>query len=130
MALVLPVAGLLFGLLLLTASSRVGVWAWWLGIVMGALWMVLLVMLLCMLRKPRIARRGDQVLFYMRSGAPFRVPLEFVEGFLLGQGASYLRKSQPGASQVSTVVIRLAIERPTMPSATSSRRSVRGAIIT
>jgi hypothetical protein len=47
-------------------------------------------------------------LFYLRSGPPFRVPLEYVEGFLMGQGASFLRPGEPGASQVSTVVIRLA----------------------
>ncbi len=97
LALVLPVVGLLCGLLLLAASPRVGAWAWWLDIVMTGLWTVLSAMLLSMLRKPRIARRGDQMLFYLRLGAPFPVPLELVEGFLLGQGASYLRKSQPGA---------------------------------
>ena len=66
LALVLPVVGLLCGLLLLAASPRVGAWAWWLDIVMTGLWTVLSAMLLSMLRKPRIARRGDQMLFYLR----------------------------------------------------------------
>ena len=48
------------------------------------------------------------MLFHLRGGGPIRVPLEFVEGFLLGQGASYLRNDAAQTAQVSTVVIRLA----------------------
>ena len=42
------------------------------------------------------------------SGRPIEVPLALVEGFLLGQGPSYLNAHKPAASQVSTIVIRLA----------------------
>lgn len=42
------------------------------------------------LRKPRIAYLNGQVLFYVRRGAPIAVPVEIVEGFLIGQGPAEL----------------------------------------
>ena len=54
------------------------------------------------------SRGGDELLFYLRTGSPLPVPLALVEGFLLGQGPSYLRTNKPDASQASTVVVRLA----------------------
>ncbi|MES1213308.1 MAG: hypothetical protein ABUL64_01865 [Singulisphaera sp.] len=106
--LVFPIAGLLMGLAILALSRGLAPWVGWLGVVIAAVAAFFCLVLALQLRQPRIARRGDEVLLYLRSGPPFRVPLEFVEGFLMGQGASFLRKDQPGTSQVSTVVIRLA----------------------
>jgi hypothetical protein len=38
------------------------------------------------LRRPRLAYANEDVLFYVCRGDPLRVPLDSVEGFLLGQG--------------------------------------------
>ncbi|HEY4307861.1 MAG TPA: hypothetical protein VGN12_00290 [Pirellulales bacterium] len=107
-ALIFPVFGLICGILLLLLASPTMLWARYLGIAVTTAAVLLTIAFVLQLRQPRIALRGDEVLFYMRSGPPFRVPLPLVEGFLMGQGASYLRKDEPSASQVSTVVIRLA----------------------
>src|SRR4029079_16259564 len=40
------------------------------------------------LRRPRLAYENGEVLVYLRPGAPIRVPVEIVECFLIGQGAS------------------------------------------
>lgn len=84
----------------------------WFGVALGTLSLGVLIVLAWQLRQPRIARHQDQLLLYLRSGPPLRVPLAIVEGFLLGQGASFLRAGKPDASQAATVVIRLA-ERAT-----------------
>lgn len=51
---------------------------------------IMLGILLNELRKPRIAYGNGQVLFYVRRGAPIAVPVEIVEGFLIGQGPAEL----------------------------------------
>ena len=105
-ALLWPAIVLALGVLLAALASAG--WARWLGFGLAVVagWFGLL--FLWQLRRPRIARRGDELLFYLRTGSPLPVPLALVEGFLLGQGPSYLRTNKPDASQVSTVVVRLA----------------------
>jgi hypothetical protein len=109
-ALLWPAAGLAAGLL--AAAWAPVAWIRWPGILLAAVSAWLAALFLWQLRRPRIARRDDELLFYLRIGAPLRVPVALVEGFLLGQGPSYLRADRPNASQVSTVVVRLA-ERAT-----------------
>jgi hypothetical protein len=58
--------------------------------------------------RPRVGRKGNFLLLYLRPGAPIHVPLEFVEGFLLGQGPSFIRADQPDATVASTILLRLA----------------------
>jgi hypothetical protein len=106
-ALIWPAAGLALGLLLATALASMP-WIRWLGVGLAAVSAWFAILFVWQLRQPRIARRGDELLFYLRTGAPLRVPLAVVEGFLLGQGPSYLRADKPAASQVATVVVRLA----------------------
>ncbi len=83
-------------------------WPSWLGLTIAIVSAGVLALLIWQVFRPRIARRGDWVLFYLRPGAPIKTPLEYVEGFLLGQGPSYLRSNQPDATLASTIVIRLA----------------------
>lgn len=59
-------------------------------------------------RRPRLACAAGQLLVYLRSGAPIRVPLEVVEGFLMGQGPSFLPGKRHAERQAATVVIRLS----------------------
>jgi hypothetical protein len=61
--------------------------AGWVLIVLGAIGIALLVR---QSFRPRIAHRGDVLLFYLRSGAPIAVPLHVVEAFFVGQGTAAL----------------------------------------
>jgi hypothetical protein len=57
---------------------------------------------------PRLAYADRHLLVYARSGPPYRVPIETVEGFLLGQGPTMLPGKQNERTEARTVVIRLA----------------------
>jgi hypothetical protein len=64
-------------------------------------------MLIWELRRPRLAYVNRQLLVYLRAGPPFRVPIEAVEGFLLGQGPSMLA-GRHRQQEAATLVVRLA----------------------
>lgn len=62
-------------------------------------------------RRPRLAYRDGHLLVYLRLGAPLRVPIAAVEGFLLGHGPAHL----PGKAarlDASQLVIRLSERSP------------------
>lgn len=59
------------------------------------------------LRLPRLAYVPGTLLVYVTGGAPERVPIELVEGFLLGQGPSYVDRRNPERHTARTLVIRL-----------------------
>ena len=63
--------------------------------------------LLLLITQPRLAYAHDELLVYLGM-IPFRIPVELVECFLLGQGPSMLPGRQNAAAQTKTVVIRLA----------------------
>jgi hypothetical protein len=58
----------------------------WLGIVMMGGGFTMAAALLRQMVRPRIAYQDGKVLFYLRSGRPFAVPVEIVEAFFVGQG--------------------------------------------
>jgi len=60
------------------------------------------------MRVPRIGYRGGEVLFQLRAGRPIAVPVEVVEGFLLGQGPALLPGGRDRDAQAATVVARLS----------------------
>lgn len=64
--------------------------------------------LLVALRRPRLAYEAGQLLLYLRPGPPIRVPIDVVEGFLLGQGPTRLPGKQAGRLETATLVIKLA----------------------
>lgn len=68
---------------------------------------IILAIMINELRRPRIAYSRGQVLFYVRRGAPAEVPVEIVEGFLIGQGPAELpvMSQQPKAMNL---VVRLS----------------------
>lgn len=84
----------------------------WLGVGAGALSLIGLGLVIWYIRLPRIASQGGNLLLYLRGWAPLPVPLDVVECFFLGQGASMLPRPLEGkqgeASETSTVVVRLA----------------------
>lgn len=76
-------------------------------VVCGPLTLVL-VGLIVALRRPRIAYEPGQLLLFLRSGSPIRVPIELAEGFLLGQGPSHLPGKRISQLETSTLVLKLA----------------------
>lgn len=83
---------------------------WIRGAALGLLLALLFVAspLLWHLARSRVVRRGNEVLLNVRFGPPQRVPLEFVEGFLLGQGPAFLPGESLEKAETTTIVIRLA----------------------
>jgi len=71
-------------------------------------WAVILWQLL----RPRLAYRTDQgqgeLWFYLRWVGVIRVPIQFVEGFLLGQGPTLLPVPATENIETSTLVVKLA----------------------
>ncbi len=62
--------------------------------------------LLVLWRTPRLAYHKGELLVYLRSSLPDRVPIEHVECFFLGQGPSLMTKAHEGRAR--TIVVRLA----------------------
>ncbi len=60
------------------------------------------------LRKPRLAYCDGQLLLWLRSGGPIRIPVEFVECFLLGQAPSLLPGGDQNRAETSALVLRVA----------------------
>jgi hypothetical protein len=63
-------------------------------------------------RLPRLAYRSGTLLIYLRGRQPIQLPIEVVECFFLGQGASLLPRTLSGrhgaGTETATVVVRLA----------------------
>ncbi|HEY1784303.1 MAG TPA: hypothetical protein VGG30_02095 [Pirellulales bacterium] len=62
--------------------------------------------------QPRLAYDQRHLLVYLAAGPPQRVPIEVVEGFLLGQGPTMLPGRRHRQTEATTVVIRLADAAP------------------
>ena len=60
------------------------------------------------LRRPRLAYRDGEVLAYLRGGGPIRIPIEIVEGFLIGQAPSLLPGGYHERYETTTFILRLA----------------------
>ncbi len=111
----------LFGMLLPTAPAVIGL-LWALGIfpqgswpifqVLGVMLLVLTVPILILLGfqfwLPRIGYRAGYVVFNVHSGRLIRVPVDVVEGFLLGQGPAMLPSERLRQTETTTVVVRLS----------------------
>ena len=109
LGMVSPALIALVGLLLAT-----GLWGRWqntpvqvLGTLLLLFGVAAIALLAFQMRMPRLAHQSGYLLVYLQTGRPFRVPLELVECFLLGQGPSYLPGRQHRRSETSTLVVRL-----------------------
>lgn len=72
----------------------------------GPLWM--LGELLYAVRQPRIGYQAGELLVYLDTARPTRVPIDIVEVFFLGQGPSELPKLRGREPETQNVIIRLA----------------------
>jgi hypothetical protein len=60
------------------------------------------------LRRPRLAYENGDVLAYVRAGSPVRIPVEIVEGFLIGQAPSLLPGRYRERYETTTFILRLS----------------------
>lgn len=90
------------GCLVLVVFSRVLVLRVAAGLLL-ALLLVLIAAILLQLLRPRVAYRPGEVLFYLNMGRPIAVPVQYVEGFFLGQGPAHL----PGGESLQTKSVNL-----------------------
>jgi len=102
LGMVLPALGAVAGGVLLYAG-----WNWTGGILL-TLGLVLVLSLALQLNRPRIGFQNGHLLFYLRTREPIAVPLEVVEGFLLGQGPTLRPGERHRTEQTRTIVVRLA----------------------
>ncbi|MBS0207549.1 MAG: hypothetical protein JSS27_01210 [Planctomycetes bacterium] len=82
-------AGVLAGLAVAGFLTLAGLWLWF-------RW------------HPLLGYEAGSLLCWLNGARPIRVPIEVVEGFLLGQGPSYLPGKAPARLDTNTLVIRLA----------------------
>lgn len=93
------------GVALLLGDAAIGRFT---GIGLLAIASLLLVRIAYLASRPRLARSAGELLIYLRPGSPARVPLDVVEGFLLGQGESLLPGKRLSRAETTTLIIRLA----------------------
>jgi hypothetical protein len=84
------------------------VWLRGVGVALTALAAVTILALAWQLRKPRLAYRDGELWIWLRFGAPIRMPIDAVEGFLLGQAPSLLPLERNRNSETAALVIRVA----------------------
>lgn len=107
---ILPVTMVAAGtVVLFFLSSPIGFWANAGLIIAGGIWLAMLVRRML---RPRLAYLDGKLLVFVRGNQPIAVPINVVECFFLGQGASLLPKSIEGrhgeAAEATTVIVRLA----------------------
>jgi len=86
----------------LLANSK----AVWIGV--AAVAAVAAVALWAASRRPRMAFDGRRLLLRVRRGSPVAVPIELVEGFLLGKGPTFLSGRDDYKTETTTLVVRVA----------------------
>lgn len=109
-AMVLPSAVGLVGLALLAGilGESAPNWLRGAGAVLLAVSLIALAALAWHMRQPRLAYRDGHLLVWLRRGAPFQLPIEVVEGFLLGQAPSLLPGKRNQQFETATLVVRIA----------------------
>lgn len=126
-------AALMFGIVPATMVAFVGLsltgllvpidhpWIHWVGWTLLIPGGVLATLLFVEVFRPRLSYVDGKLLVHVRAGPPYRVPIEIVECFLLGQGPSLLSGKKNRNRETVTLVIRLAeraddwVQRETKP---------------
>jgi len=103
----MPVAGAALGAAL-AAGLWQSAWAHRAGWLLLALSLLVLTALAWQGSRPRLARQGKHLLVYLRAGRPIRLPLNVVEGFLLGQAPSMLPGKRYDRMEAAALVIKLS----------------------
>jgi hypothetical protein len=111
----------LFGLLLLGTLAAIRGWHSFYGVGLAGSGLLLL-LCVALLRRPRLGYERGFLLCWLGGLRPVRVPIDVVEGFLLGQGPSYLPGKRAARLDTNTLVIRLAERAAEWERAPTSRR--------
>jgi hypothetical protein len=80
----------------------------WLGVLLSVFGGGAVAALVGQLFRARIAYLDGQVLFYLRSGEPFAVPVQVVEAFFVGQGPATLPSGIQNGQQAVNLIARLS----------------------
>ena len=109
-AAILPALALLIGMALLVAAmdDAPRPWLRTVGALITGFALVGVLFLFWQARQARLACNGQSLLVNLGTARPIAVPLDVVEGFLLGQGPSYLPGKQHQRAEVANLVVRLA----------------------
>jgi hypothetical protein len=100
------VAGATLWILAAGAANRLGLQI--VGGLLAGIGLTGLAFMLWQVRQSRLACDGRHLLVNLGTARAIRVPLEVVEGFLLGQGPSFLPGQRNEQAEVVNVVVRLA----------------------
>lgn len=117
---ILAVAALLPLVLLLAGAGLVYLdgqadgrgWMSVIGLIVAGMALLAIVFLLVQAVQPRLAVAGRHMIVNLGTARSIRVPLNVVEGFLLGRGPSFLPGQGEDRGEVANLVVRLA-ERAT-----------------
>ncbi|HET6879724.1 MAG TPA: hypothetical protein VFI31_06205 [Pirellulales bacterium] len=96
------------GLLLFAWGDESRRWLLATGAVAAAVSLAGVAFLLWQASLPRLGYDGRHLEVYLGTAKPVRVPIEVVEGFLLGRGPSFLPGRQQQQTEVANLVVRLA----------------------
>jgi hypothetical protein len=94
--------------MMVRATDQSSSWYRWVGAVLAAFGIGMIVMMLRQLRRPRIAYGDGKVLFYLQSGSPIAVPVDIVEAFFLGQGPAIFTGAAQSEHETINLVTRLS----------------------
>lgn len=94
----------------MAATTQGGATPWlaYVGFAAAGVGLVLFGLILPQLARPRLAYDQGDVLVYLRSGRPFRVPVEKVECFFMGAGVGQLPGAAGQEIPLRNLVMRLA----------------------
>ena len=110
LGMLLPALLLIAGGWLLAVALWADLWFGWTIVAILALLagLGIAIQLFYWMRVPRLAYENQHLLVYLESAQPTRVPIEIVECFFLGQGASELPKLEGKEPETANVIVRLA----------------------
>ena len=77
-------------------------------VVFAIVWIVLLLAVALVGWRPRLAYSHGKLLINVRLGEPYAVPIEYVEGFLLGQSPAQVRGDVQQRTEARSLSIKLA----------------------
>lgn len=105
-----PVIGLVVGSIVAFGlpAAWSALWIRLVGYVLMGISALMAISVVYELRRPRLAYNNGKLQVYLRPGPPVNVPIELVEGFLLGQGPSMLPGQKFEQAETTTVVVKLA----------------------
>jgi hypothetical protein len=106
---IVPLLAIIIGISLAIWTTSARSSAWFIGsVILAAFGLVCLVAIGWAARIPRLAYDDGELLVYLRSLTPLRVPIDAVECFFLGQGPAHPATPDEPVAKAANVIVRLA----------------------